>query len=589
MAAPGDTTLEHIRLRRTRADPTVARLRMSHLLGPLSLRPPAMPPSAVLLVREMKDPLPGRITRYFGPAPVATPEWERAAQDALGAFYEKAVRPMWRSAPAGADAVLFADRAELLACLARDVASGSASGPAPAWWWQSILRETPTRLPGSWVTVWAEEPRYVPAALAYLEARQQAARVLECIAPIQAWNLLMIVLRVFELPGLIMAREILHQAAPIENAPSRDTRGLELLPWEPNVPRTSTPMELGLERCALLGIGLLLHRAPHVAFTAALASRFQAWVGAWERLDATPVRTSPAQISKAPPVGGATPNPLHSRTPALTESILPGESRLPASGALPASTTGVTSPTPARAWEAGEFTRAGGILYLIHLLRRTELLRRFDTGLGGWELIELLGRCLLDDSPHLAEDNIWAALADLDGRDARTPPGAGFKPQRAYEAPPSWLEYIAGQTGFARFRSRGVEIWTEEGFLTLDSDNGERSSGAWERLTPARRRELRHVSRVRPISISVSPELRRFLHFVLPYARWRMDRALRGFPLHEALLRTGRLYVTATHADLVMPMNEISVPVRLAGLDANPGWVPELGRVVTFHFVRENY
>jgi hypothetical protein len=47
--------------------------------------------------------------------------------------------------------------------------------------------------------------------------------------------------------------------------------------------------------------------------------------------------------------------------------------------------------------------------------------------------------------------------------------------------------------------------------------------------------------------------------------------------------------VTATHVDLVMPMNEISVPVRLAGLDANPGWVPELGRVVTFHFVRENY
>jgi len=74
---------------------------------------------------------------------------------------------------------------------------------------------------------------------------------------------------------------------------------------------------------------------------------------------------------------------------------------------------------------------------------------------------------------------------------------------------------------------------------------------------------------------------------VLPYARWRLGRALGGFSLRQALSRAGMLYVTATHVDLVMSLNQISVPVRLAGLDANPGWVPELSRVVTFHFERE--
>jgi hypothetical protein len=32
-------------------------------------------------------------------------------------------------------------------------------------------------------------------------------------------------------------------------------------------------------------------------------------------------------------------------------------------------------------------------------------------------------------------------------------------------------------------------------------------------------------------------------------------------------------------------MSAVRLPVRLAGLDINPGWVPWLGRVVTFHYM----
>jgi hypothetical protein len=39
-----------------------------------------------------------------------------------------------------------------------------------------------------------------------------------------------------------------------------------------------------------------------------------------------------------------------------------------------------------------------------------------------------------------------------------------------------------------------------------------------------------------------------------------------------------------THVDVLLPLQAISLVVRLAGLDRTPGWVPELGRVITLTF-----
>lgn len=48
-----------------------------------------------------------------------------------------------------------------------------------------------------------------------------------------------------------------------------------------------------------------------------------------------------------------------------------------------------------------------------------------------------------------------------------------------------------------------------------------------------------------------------------------------------------RICLTESHLDIHMPSSAVSLPVRLAGLDINPGWVDWLGRVVTFHYVEE--
>ncbi len=46
----------------------------------------------------------------------------------------------------------------------------------------------------------------------------------------------------------------------------------------------------------------------------------------------------------------------------------------------------------------------------------------------------------------------------------------------------------------------------------------------------------------------------------------------------------GLLRHTPSHIDVHFPAAAVRLEVRLAGLDINPGWVPWLGRVVTFHY-----
>jgi hypothetical protein len=82
----------------------------------------------------------------------------------------------------------------------------------------------------------------------------------------------------------------------------------------------------------------------------------------------------------------------------------------------------------------------------------------------------------------------------------------------------------------------------------------------------------------------VTPELRRFLAFLMPYVRYRLTAWLGDDLARGLLMRRARIHSTAAHIDVMLPMDSATVPVRAAGLDANPGWCPQLGRIVTFHY-----
>lgn len=54
---------------------------------------------------------------------------------------------------------------------------------------------------------------------------------------------------------------------------------------------------------------------------------------------------------------------------------------------------------------------------------------------------------------------------------------------------------------------------------------------------------------------------------------------------HNGLLQLqARVQVSPSHVDLYAGLNAVQLPVRLAGLDINPGWLPWLGKVVSFHY-----
>ena len=68
----------------------------------------------------------------------------------------------------------------------------------------------------------------------------------------------------------------------------------------------------------------------------------------------------------------------------------------------------------------------------------------------------------------------------------------------------------------------------------------------------------------------------------------RARRALRRharLSVAELARRPGRLALTLTHADVVLPLDAVDLRVRRCGLDRDPGYVPWLGRILRFHFI----
>ena len=202
-----------------------------------------------------------------------------------------------------------------------------------------------------------------------------------------------------------------------------------------------------------------------------------------------------------------------------------------------------------------------------------------------------------------------AALATLDGRDPAIEAGHNFRGCERYALPRAWTSFLAGSENRGlglRLRDSHLQIWHEQGFLLLDAlFAGEVTQNIIQRqLSECRedyvlmdRAALRKVlsgtgfAGCGPLSVTPAREFHRFLAFLMPYIRWRLASNLglnsaRSSVIRDVLLlRSAHLYVTATHIDLVMSMNQASGPVRLAGLDADPGWLPSFGRVVKFHFI----
>src|SRR5947208_9154473 len=100
------TTIARMQVKGVGLDSGATRLRLASLLSSADLRPTGVPPSAVLIVRRMADPLPSRVAPKR-PTVRVDAAWERAAQNALADVYRHAARPSRGPVPANAEAILF--------------------------------------------------------------------------------------------------------------------------------------------------------------------------------------------------------------------------------------------------------------------------------------------------------------------------------------------------------------------------------------------------------------------------------------------------------------------------------------------------
>ena len=269
------TAVRKVRVHGSGGDAGLARLRLESLLSGAELRPSGLPPSAVLCVRRVADPLPGalRLDTVDARPP---PEWERAFVARLERALRGAARPAREAVPAAADAVLFADRSELLACLARDARDGTMW---TRWWWRDLDPGLTARADPV-VDAWLETPEHVPAALEVLAARGEAVRVVGALPPAAAVR---IVERVVEAFGLVELAAVVAVAttshAPKLHAavaPAPD-RAPPTPPWRPSVPEAAS-QPLAPARELLLGVALAVRRTPTAVRTHAFAKAAREWL-----------------------------------------------------------------------------------------------------------------------------------------------------------------------------------------------------------------------------------------------------------------------------------------------------------------------
>ena len=687
------------------------KLRVSHLVGGADLEPDGLPPAAILIVRRLADPLPRGLSAGQFPL-AAAPAWERATRLTLGEIARAAVRPAREAVPTNANAVLFADQAELLTCFSRDYLRGEA---ASLWWWRTTLRVLSGTGSRALFELWRQNIHYVPALVAKLAELKDAAWVLRSFTSEQARTILQEAARAFDLRDVLAIvensrspreRDTALQSSLVESStirngasPRRSRYSVATPPWRDVDTVVALSAGLGREHVALAGVLLELSQSPRTVRSRIFAVDLERWWrpapgvlvhesetterrqeeatfdesdGSWNRdkQNVTRVDIEDAAAGNSPSEPRLTERRLNGKHSLADAQLTTGRTESPSDGEdLPSKFIAVShvrllseerafSPSLSRmnplhgpqvqsndskvpefiaqlqgylqpseqaslvapslqvqqrvsdtkgTLDTGDcvITELGGVFFLVNLMKALgipqELERECQSELclGSWECLELIARCLLGaNRPELANDAAWRVLSILDCRPPEQGPGAHFRPASFYRLPEAWplKEGISTTTAALRVRRNRVELWNPLGFPQTVWRIDERLSARdVTQLTlgctlTSFKKVPQLFSEVEVPGVSLARPLLDFLAFLMPFVRWRLAASLglnskrRPDLIESLLLRTGKVWMTATHVDVAIPLKQANSAVRFAGLDADPGWVPDFGRIIKFHF-----
>ena len=247
-------------------------------------------------------------------------------------------------------------------------------------------------------------------------------------------------------------------------------------------------------------------------------------------------------------------------------------------------------------------TKLGGVFYLINAGLSLDLYGDFTKPLEPgielsiWDFLALAARELIGE--RVEADAIWPLLAKLAGRDENEQPGAGFEPPAQWRVPPDWLKAFPESEPWGYQTTKGrLIVWHPAGFKVLDLKTGSRDSTSDLRTELSSETSCYPVvagfKRHRPASGPYhrrerESNLDRWSGWLADYLRVRLSRSL-GLSgadgLSEMLFtKYARVEVSPARLDVFFKAADLSVEIRLAGLDRDPGWVPAAGRAIAFHY-----
>ena len=269
---PGKTYVRKLSAVSRERDATALRLRLERALAGADFHPQGLPVSAILCVRRLSDRRASVPHTHTGGA-LAFSEWQRSVASAIERLARHAASPARGPVPANAEAVIFSDKAELLACLAADWCEES----APArWWWRSLFGGLDAA--AAMLSAWLDAPEHVPSALGRLDAAGKLIRFARALGENDARSIRR---RVVEKFGLYEVASALDSTAGYEERATLTSERSEAgdgdasddaraeaerpvpraAPWQRYVPELRG-YDLGREQGCMAGVGLMLLRAP---------------------------------------------------------------------------------------------------------------------------------------------------------------------------------------------------------------------------------------------------------------------------------------------------------------------------------------
>lgn len=223
-------------------------------------------------------------------------------------------------------------------------------------------------------------------------------------------------------------------------------------------------------------------------------------------------------------------------------------------------------------WPVAASTQAGGLLFLLPVLVRLGYMRWLDE-MPEWAPLRIDRRVFAVVCTRLAlppDDPAWRLCT-----------APAMPPPQRYCAPAIWIESVAdcGSAWRRHVAAGGTRLYDASGRLLLAAWRGRRRPSAFAGLL--RGREIVRSRDNHPDGDLTAAVAQAWL---TACRRWLRRRARTG--VASLVARPARLSLTPTHADMFFELSGVSLSVRRAGLDLDPGWVPWFGRVVTFHYGR---